>query len=113
THVFDLLDKLDAEGGRDEADRRRAACAVLNAAAMRGAPVVRLWGTLKRTGTAAEIDRARAMLALRLDEDARRARPLRFIVSLLNHQPGYGQPDPDLSLDDQKTAGWSAADVYL
>lgn len=113
THVFDLLDKLAAEGGPDEASRRRMICAALNAVAERGAPVVRIWGTLKRTGTAEEIERARAMLGLVLDENARRARPLRFVVSLLNHQPGYGLPSPEVSLDDQKTPGWSAREVYL
>ena len=55
----------------------------------------------------------REMLALFLDENARRARPLRFVVSLLNHQPGYGSPEPEVSLDDQKAAGWSAREVYL
>ncbi len=113
THVFDLLDKLHAEGGADEASRRRMICEVLNAAAIRGAPVVRIWGTLKRTGSAEEIEQARALLALVLDENARRERPLRFVVSLLNHQPGYGLPSPEVSLDDQKTPGWSAREVYL
>ena len=47
----------------------------------------------------------------RSDENARRARPLRFVVSLLNHQPGYGLPNPEQSLDDQQTPGWSARDV--
>jgi hypothetical protein len=113
THVFDLLDKLSAEGGASEDDRRRMICAVLNEAAKSGAPVVRIWGSLKRTGSAAEIEQARDLLALVLDEDARRRRPLRFVVSLLNHQPGYGLPDPEASLDDQKAPGWSARDVYL
>lgn len=113
THAFDLLDKLDSEGGAGEVEKRSAACLVLNAVALRGAPVVRIWGTLKRTGSAAEIERARDMLGLLLDENARRKRPLRFVVSLLNHQPGYGQPDPENSLDDQKAPGWSAGEVYL
>jgi len=113
THVFDLLDKIAAEGGATETERRRAICAVLNEVAKSGAPVARIWGTLKRTGTTEEIERARDTLALVLDEDARRTRPLRFVVSLLNHQPGYGLPDPDASLDDQKAAGWSAREVYL
>lgn len=113
THVFDVLDKLDAEGGGNEAARRKMACAVLHAVALRGAPVVRIWGSLKRTGSSAEIERARAMLALLLSENARRARPLRFVVSLLNHQPGYGLPDPEVSLDEQKAPGWSAREVYL
>ncbi len=113
THVFDLLDKVASEGGANEVEKRRMICAALNEVARSGAPVVRIWGSLKRTGTTEEIERARDMLALVLDEDARRARPLRFVVSLLNHQPGYGSPDPDVSLDDQKTPGWSAREVYL
>jgi hypothetical protein len=113
THVFDLLDKVASEGGASEAERRRTICAVLNEAAKSGAPVVRIWGSLKRTGSTQELERAREMLALVLDEDARRARPLRFVVSLLNHQPGYGLPDPEGSLDDQKAPGWSAREVYM
>jgi len=35
THVFDLLDKLDSEGGVTENDKRRTACMVLNAVALR------------------------------------------------------------------------------
>jgi hypothetical protein len=113
THVFDLLDKLGSEGGTSESEQRRMICAVLNAAALRGAPVVRIWGTLKRTGNSEEIEQARRLLGLLLDENARRARPLRFIVTLLNPQPGYGLPDPEVSLDEQKAAGWSAREVYL
>ncbi|MFO0586093.1 MAG: hypothetical protein U0441_01075 [Polyangiaceae bacterium] len=113
THTFDLLDKLAAEGGSTDGERRRVICAALNDVASRGAPVVRMWGTLKRTGSSEEIGRARDMLSLLLDENGRRARPLRFVVSLLNHQPGYGLPDPEVSLDDQKAAGWSAKEVYL
>lgn len=113
THVFDLLDKLHAEGGGDEASRRRMICAVLNGVAERGAPVVRIWGTLKRTGSTQEVERAAEMLRLVLDENARRARPLRFVVSLLNHQRGYGLPRPEGSLDEQEAAGWRAREVYL
>lgn len=113
THAFDLLDKLASEGGSTDEERRRVICAVLNDVASRGAPVVRIWGTLKRTGTSEEIDRAKEMLRLLLDENSRRARPLRFVVSLLNHQPGYGLPDPARSLEDQKAVGWSAREVYL
>jgi len=113
THVFDVLDKLDSEGGASEGERRKLACAVLDEAAKNAAPVLRIWGSLKRTGSTAELERARDMLALLLDENARRARPLRFMVSLLNHQPGYGLPDPEASLDDQKAPGWSAREVYL
>jgi hypothetical protein len=113
-HLFDLLDKLEHEAGPAEADRRRVICAALNAAAAAGAPVVRLWGTLKRTGTTAEATRAAELLALVLDEDARRRRPLRFVVTLLNHQGGYGAPRPDASLDDQDPeSAWSARRVYL
>ena len=100
-HLFDLLDKLVHEGGPDEQDRRRVACAALDAVARRGAPVVRLWGSLKRTGAPGEIDLAADTLALLLDENARRERPLRFIVTLQNHQAGYGAPDSTRSLDDQ------------
>ena len=113
-HLFDLLDKVAHEAGPSEAERRRMICAALDAAAAEGAPVVRLWGTLKRTGTSAELEEAAELLALVLDEDARRARPLRFVVTLLNHQPGYGAPLPTASLDDQDPAGaWSARRIYL
>jgi hypothetical protein len=113
-HLFDLLDKVAHEAGPDEADRRRVIAAALDAAALEGAPVVRLWGSLKRTGTAAELDQAADLLALVLDEDARRARPLRFVVTLLNHQPGYGAPRPEASLDDQDPrSAWSARRIYL
>ena len=113
-HLFDLLDKLEHEAGATEIERRRVICASLNAVAAAGAPVVRIWGTLKRTGTTAEIDRAAALLALVLDEDARRARPIRVVVTLLNHQSGYGAPRPEASLDDQDPEGaWSARRIYL
>ncbi len=113
-HVFDLLDKLAHEAGPDELDRRRVACAALEAVAASGAPVVRLWGSLKRTGDPAEVALAAELLELTLDENARRARPLRVIVTLLNHQPGYGSPRPEVSLDDQDpTSPWSARRLYL
>ncbi len=113
-HVFDLLDKLAHEAGPDEIDRRRVACAALEAVAVSGAPVVRLWGSLKRTGDAAEVALAAELLALTIDENARRARPLRVIVTLLNHQPGYGSPRPEVSLDDQDPASpWSARGLYF
>jgi len=36
------------------------------------------------------------------------------VVTLLNHQPGYGSPDPERGLDDQDPASpWSARRVYL
>ncbi|MDI3285725.1 hypothetical protein [Polyangium sp. 15x6] len=101
THLFDLLDKLLYEGGPTELDRRRVACIALDAVARSGAPVVRLWGSLKQTGSPTEIEHAADMLALLLDENARRERPLRFIVTLQNHQAGYGAPDSTRSLDDQ------------
>lgn len=113
-HLFDLLDKVANEAGPGEEDRRRVICAALSAAAASGAPVVRIWGSLKRTGTRAEVERAADLIALVLDENARRARPLRFVITLLNHQGGYGAPDPDRSLDDQDPASaWSARRVYL
>ena len=113
-HLFDLLDKLAHEAGPDEIDRRRLACAALEAAAASGAPVVRLWGSLKRTGDPAELALAAELLELTIDENARRARPLRIIVTLLNHQPGYGSPRPEVSLDDQDPASpWSARRLYL
>jgi len=113
-HVFDLLDKVWHEGGSTEARRRRLICAVLNDAAARGVAVLRVWGTLKRTGSSEEIARAGQMLALVLDENARRSHPLRFIVPLLNHQAGYGAPDPSVSLDDQPAASpWHARALYL
>ena len=113
-HVFDLLDKLAHEAGPDELDRRRVACAALEAVAASGAPVVRLWGSLKRTGDPAEVALAAELLALTIDENARRARPLRVIVTLLNHQPGYGSPRPEVSLDDQDpTSPWAARRLYL
>ena len=101
THLFDLLDKLLYEGGPTELDRRRIACIALDAVARSGAPVVRLWGSLKQTGSSTEIKHAADMLALLLDENARREQPLRFIVTLQNHQAGYGAPDSTRSLDDQ------------
>jgi hypothetical protein len=113
-HLFDLLGKLDQEGGATEGERRVLACAALEAAARAGAPVVRLWGSLKRTGDAAEVARAAELLALVVDENARRARPLRLVITLLNHQPGYGAPDPTRSLDDQDPASpWLARRIYL
>ncbi len=113
-HVFDLLDKLAHEAGPDELDRRRVACAALEAVAASGAPVVRLWGSLKRTGNAAELALATDLLELTIDENARRARPLRLIVTLLNHQPGYGSPRPEVSLDDQDPKSpWAARRLYL
>lgn len=113
-HLFDLLDKLAHEAGPAEIDRRRLACAALGAAAAEGAPVVRLWGSLKRTGTEGELARAVELLALTLDENARRARPLRFVITLLNHQGGYGAPEPERSLDDQDPdSPWSARRIYL
>ncbi|MDI1449221.1 hypothetical protein [Polyangium sp. 6x1] len=101
THLFDLLDKLVYEGGPTELARRRVACAALDAMARSGAPVVRLWGSLKQTGSPTEIKHAADVLALLLDENARRERPLRFIVTLQNHQAGYGAPDSARSLDEQ------------
>ena len=113
-HVFDLLDKLAHEAGPAEIDRRRVACAALEAVAASGAPVVRLWGSLKRTGDPRELDLAAELLELVIDENARRARPLRVIVTLLNHQPGYGSPRPEVSLDDQDPRSpWSARRLYL
>jgi len=113
-HVFDLLDKLANEAGPDELDRRRVACAALEAVAASGAPVVRLWGSLKRTGDPAELTRAADLLELVIDENARRARPLRLLVTLLNHQPGYGSPRPEVSLDDlDPQSPWSARRLYL
>jgi hypothetical protein len=114
THLFDLLDKLEAEGGPDDASRRRLACAALNAAALRGAPVVRLWGSLKRTGGDAELDRTASLLALLLDENSRRKYPIRFVVALLNHQAGYGSPSPERSLDSLPPGSpWAARRLYL
>jgi hypothetical protein len=114
THIFDLLDKLAHEGGGSEASKRLVICAGLNAAASSGAPVVRLWGSLKVTGTSEEVARAADLLELTIDENARRARPLRFVIALVNHQPGYGAPRPDRSLDDQDpTSPWNARRLYL
>lgn len=113
THVFDLLDKLHNEAEPKERSQREMICHVLNRVAARKAPVIRIWGTLKRTGTTDEIEKARSLLALVLDENARRTRPLRFIVTLQNHQAGYGHPNPDVSLDDQTQPGFSAKDMYL
>ncbi|APR85807.1 Hypothetical protein A7982_11156 [Minicystis rosea] len=114
THLFDLLDKLEHEGGPTDLDRHRVVCAALNAAAAAGAPVVRLWGSLKQTGTIAETKRAAELLALVLDENARRRRPLRFVVTLLNHQSGYGAPRPEASLDDQDPeSAWNARRIYV
>jgi hypothetical protein len=113
THAFDLLDKLEHEGA-SEAERRGITCAFLADAAGRGAPVVRIWGSLKQTGSPAELERAAELLALVLDENARRSHPLRVVVTLLNHQPGYGAPEPSRGLDDQAPAsGWQADEVYL
>ena len=111
-HTFDLLNKLHEEAAT-EADRRRVVCAVLNDAASRGVRVLRLWGSLKRTGSAQEVERATKLLALVFDENARRQRPLRFVVTLLNHQAGYGAPDPTRSLDDQAPGVWHASTLYL
>lgn len=113
-HLFDLLGKIDTEGGATERSRRELVCAALDDVAARGAPVVRIWGSLKRTGDDAEVARAVALLALVLDENARRTHPLRFVVALLDHQAGWGAPDPSRSLDDQDPAtGWDARTVYL
>jgi hypothetical protein len=113
THLFDLVDKLEHEGGSPE-ERRRLACAALDSAAATGAPVVRLWGSLKRTGDSAEVAATVRALELVLDENARRRRPLRLVIALLNHQAGYGTPRPDASLDDQDPAtGWNARNLYL
>jgi len=112
-HLFDLLDKVASEGGT-EAERRRLVCVALEACAATGAPVVRIWGSLKHTGAADEVARAAEALELVLDENARRQRPLRFVVALLNHQPGYGSPRPERSLDDQDpSSGWAARQIYL
>lgn len=100
-HLFDLLDKIVHEGGSSERERRQVICAALEAVAKNGAPVVRIWGTLKTTGAMDEVERAAEALALLLDENARRTRPLRFVVTLQNHQAGYGAPDSTRSLDDQ------------
>lgn len=113
-HLFDMLDKVLYEGGGGEDARRRTICAALNAVAESGAPVVRLWGSLKRTGADDEVRWAADMLELILDENARRKRPLRFVIALLNHQAGYGSPRPDRSLDDQGEGHpWSARRIYL
>jgi len=54
------------------------------------------------------------MLALVLDENERREHPLRFVITLLNHQPGYGAPNPKASLDDQDPKSpWHAKRLYL
>ena len=112
-HLFDLLQKVAYEGGSTELERRRLICAALNAAAARGAPVLRIWGTLKQTGSPGEITHAADTLELVLDENARRARPVRFIIALMNHQAGYGSPRPDASLDDQDPKSpWHASQIY-
>jgi hypothetical protein len=112
-HAFDLLDKIASEVGDDEPRARVVACRVLDAIAMTGAPVVRIWGSLKRTGDAVEPGRAARALAWVLDENARRQRPLRFVIALMNHQSGYGAPDPTQSLDDQRAgSAWSSARLY-
>lgn len=112
-HLFDLLQKVAYEGGSTEIERRRLICAALDAAAARGAPVLRIWGTLKQTGSAGEVARAADTLELVLDENARRARPMRFIIALMNHQAGYGSPRPDASLDDQDPGSpWHAPQIY-
>ncbi|MBK8251311.1 MAG: hypothetical protein IPK82_01415 [Polyangiaceae bacterium] len=113
THVFDLLDKLHNEAEPKEQSQREMICHILNRVAERKAPVIRIWGTLKRTGTTDEIEKARTLLALLLDENARRTRPFRFIVTLQNHQAGYGHPSPEVPLDDQTKQGFSAKDMYL
>ncbi len=114
THVFDLLSKLAQEGGPDESARRRLICALLNDVAQRSAPVMRIWGSLKRTGKPDEIARSAAMLQLVLDENARRRHPIRFVITLLNHQAGYGAPDPSRSLDEQPDSEpWHARAIYL
>jgi hypothetical protein len=114
SHLFDLLDKLLYEGGGGELERRRVICGALNAVAAQGAPVIRLWGSLKRTGTSDEVRTAATLLELVLDENARRKRPLRFVIALLNHQAGYGSPMPDRSLDDQPADHpWNARSIYL
>jgi hypothetical protein len=112
-HLFDLLQKVAYEGGSTEVERRHLICAALNAAAARGVSVLRIWGTLKQTGTPGEIVRAADALELVLDENARRARPVRFIIALMNHQAGYGSPRPDASLDDQDPGSpWHASQIY-
>lgn len=114
SHAFDLLGKVVSEGGGGDEARRRLVCAVLEAAARRGAPVLRIWGSLKQTGSRAELEAATDALALVLDENARRARPLRFVIALANHQAGWGSPRPEASLDDQDPASpWSARRFYL
>lgn len=110
-HAFDLLDKLAHEASHD-GERRRVVCHVLNDAAERGVKVLRLWGSLKRTGSDAEVEESTRLLALVFDENARRTRPLLFVVTLLNHQAGYGAPDPARSLDDQAGA-WGARALYV
>lgn len=110
-HAFDLLDKLAHEASSDT-ERRGIVCHLLNDAAGRGVKVLRVWGSLKRTGTDEEVRESTRLLALVLDENARRERPLRFIVTLLNHQAGYGAPDPARSLDEQAGA-WGAHALYV
>ncbi len=110
-HAFDLLDKLATEIA-DDAARRRVVCHVLNDAAERGVPVLRLWGSYKRVGSDDEVSASRRTLALVLDENARRKHPLRFIVTLQNHQAGYGAPDPSRSLDEQE-GPWHSKTFYL
>ncbi len=113
-HLFDLLDKLEHEVRPIELERRRVICAALESVAASGAPVVRLWGSLKHTGNSLEVERSAELLALVLNENARRARPLRFVVTLQNHQPGYGSPKPEASLDDQDPESpWNARRIYL
>lgn len=111
-HVFDLLNKLETEAASDP-ERRQITRAVLDDAEARGVSVLRFWGSLKRVGVTEEVNRSVRLLNLVLEENARRRRPLRFIVTLLNHQAGYGAPDPSRSLDDQAAGPWHARTLYL
>lgn len=100
-HLFDLLDKVVHEGGGNEAEKRKVICAALDEMGKAGIPVLRIWGSLKTTGSMEEVALARDTLALVLDENARRKNPLRFVITLQNHQAGYGTPNTTVSLDDQ------------
>lgn len=111
-HAFDLLDKISREGGGEMRTQLQVICEVLNAIALSGAPVVRIWGSLKTTGSSDEIEEAMQILSLVLFENAARERPLRFVIVLANHQRGFGQPNPNESLDGQTAPGWSARAMY-